>query len=202
MGRPKGSKNKLPKSKLQEARDLHRIEAEQSLEKFIELVQPKRLLGNIHRETISWWTRQDAKSHQLTLLPRDHQKSSLMGLRAAWEVVRNPAIRILYISSTSNLAIKQLKFIKDILTSDVVRLLWPDLIHKEEARREKWTEREVSIDHPKRKSVYIRDPTIFTAGLTSNIVGLHCDIAILDDVVVEGNAYIEEGREKTKNQYS
>jgi phage terminase large subunit-like protein len=202
MPRPKGSKNKLKKTKLQEARDIHRIEAEQSLERFIELVQPRRLLGNIHRETIQWWTRQDAKSHQLTLLPRDHQKSSLMGLRAAWEVVRNPAIRILYISSTSNLAIKQLKFIKDILTSDVVRLLWPELIYKEEAKREKWTEREISIDHPKRKAEYIRDPTLFTAGLTSNIVGLHCDIAILDDVVVEGNAYIEEGREKTKNQYS
>ncbi len=202
MGRPKGSPNKQKKSPLQEHRDSLKEECELSFERFIEVVQSKRLLGNIHREAISWWTRQDSKDHQLTLLPRDHMKSALMGLRAAWEVVKNPAIRILYISSTSNLAVKQLKFIKDILTSDQVRLLWPDLIHQEEAKREKWTEREISVDHPRRKSEYIRDPTIFTAGLTSNIVGLHCDIAILDDVVVEGNAYLEEGREKAKNQYS
>ena len=203
MGRPKGSKNKTKvDTKLNQARDDHRIRAETDFIYFIEIVQPKRLLGNIHRETISWWSRQDAKSHQLVLLPRDHMKSALMGLRVAWEITRNPAIRVLYISSTSNLAIKQLKFIKDILTCDNYRVLWPDMIYKEEARREKWTEREISVDHPKRKAEYIRDPTVFTAGLTTNIVGLHCDIAVMDDVVVEGNAYLEEGREKTKNQYS
>jgi phage terminase large subunit-like protein len=76
------------------------------------------------------------------------------------------------------------------------------MINKEEARREKWTEREVSVDHPIRKLESIRDPTIFTAGLTSNIVGMHCDIAILDDVVVQANAYQEENRDKVKEQYS
>ena len=76
------------------------------------------------------------------------------------------------------------------------------MIVKEEAKREKWTEREISLDHPARKEAYIRDPSIFTAGLTSNIVGMHCDIAVLDDVVVQGNAYTEEGREKVRDQYS
>src|SRR5712671_7922163 len=104
MGRPKGAKNKLKQTVLEQHRDQIRQSCICSFEKYIETVQPMRLLGNIHRETISWWTRQDAKDHQLTLLPRDHMKSALMGLRAAWEVVKNPAIRILYISSTSNLA--------------------------------------------------------------------------------------------------
>lgn len=189
-------------SKLQEARDLHRIEAEADLIKFIEIVQPHRLLGNIHREVISWWTRSEAHNHQLLLLPRDHMKSALIGLRVAWELTRDPTLRILYISSTSNLAIKQLKFIKDILTSDNYRALWPDMILAEEGRREKWTEKEISVDHPSRRQHYVRDPSIFTAGLTSNIVGMHCDIAVLDDVVVQGNAYTEEGREKVKDQYS
>ena len=31
---------------------------------------------------------------------------------------------------------------------------------------------------------------------------MHCDIAVLDDVVVQENAYTEEGREKVKSQYS
>jgi hypothetical protein len=38
--------------------------------------------------------------------------------------------------------------------------------------------------------------------LTTSITGLHCDIAVLDDVVVRENAYTEDGREKTKQQYS
>src|SRR5882757_8789372 len=168
-----------------------------SLAEFIALVHPRRVLGNIHREVIQWWTRQDAKSHQLLLLPRDHMKSALIAYRVAWELTKDPTLRVLFISSTSNLATKQLKFIKDIFTSDTYRLYWPEMVYKEEAKREKWTEREISLDHPKRKEESVRDPSIFTAGLTTNIVGLHCDIAVLDDVVVHANVYTEDGRDKT-----
>lgn len=191
-----------PKSEVQKLRDERRELAEKSLISFINLVHPKRMLGNIHREVISWWTSGDAKSHQLLLLPRDHMKSALIAYRVAWELTRDPTLRVLYISSTSNLATKQLKFIKDIFTDDVYRLYWPDMVIPEEAKREKWTEREISLDHPKRRAESIRDPSIFTAGLTSNIVGMHCDIAVLDDVVVQSNAYLEDGRQKVIDQYS
>lgn len=194
----------LPKKKsveLSPERMQHRLAAEASLEYFINLVHPNRYLGNIHREVIQWWCREGAKSHQLLLLPRDHMKSAMVAYRVAWELTRDPTLRVLYISSTSNLAIKQLKFIKDIFTNDTYRLYWPDMVVKDEAKREKWTEREISLDHPRRKEEHIRDPSIFTAGLTSNIVGLHCDIAVLDDVVVQSNAYTEEGREKVSEQY-
>lgn len=193
---------KRSSTKLSEANQDLKTLAESDLEEFIKLVHPRRLLGNIHREVIRWWTRSEAHPHQLLLLPRDHMKSALVAYRVAWELTRDPTLRILFISSTSNLATKQLKFIKDILTSDTYRLYWPEMIEKEEAKREKWTEREISVDHPLRKAESVRDPSIFTAGLTSNIVGLHCDIAVLDDVVVQGNAYLEEGRNKVKDQYS
>jgi hypothetical protein len=160
------------------------------------------VLGAIHREVISWWTRDDRKSHQLLLLPRDHMKSALVAFRVAWEITRNPTVRVLYISSTANLATKQLKFIKDILTSDIYRFYWPEMVNVEEMKREKWTETEISVDHPRRKEEAVRDPTIFTAGLTTTITGMHCDIAVLDDVVVKENAYTEEGRDKVKGQYS
>jgi phage terminase large subunit-like protein len=176
--------------------------AEANLEDFIKLVHPKRCLGNVHREVINWWTRGDAKNHQLLLLPRDHMKSALIAYRVAWELTKDPTLRVLFISSTSNLATKQLKFIKDIFTHDNYRIFWPEMVNKEETKREKWTEREISLDHPLRAEWSIRDPSIFTAGLTSNIVGMHCDIAVLDDVVVQGNAYTDDGREKVKDQYS
>ena len=188
-------------NKTEQAKDQRRKLAESSLEEFIKLVHPKRMLGNIHREVISWWTASNSKHHQLLLLPRDHMKSALVAYRCAWELTKNPTLRILYISSTSNLAIKQLKFIKDILTDSRYRTYWPDMVNQEEAKREKWTEREIAVDHPLRYEESIRDPSIFTAGLTTNIVGLHCDIAVLDDVVVQSNAYTAEGRSKVKDQY-
>ena len=192
----------MAKTKLSDTREARKLLAELDLAEFIKLVHPRRLLGNIHREIIGWWTRQDANNQQLLLLPRDHQKSALAAYRTTWELTKDPTKRILYISSTSNLATKQLKFIKDILTSDTYRIYWPDMVDQDDAKREKWTEREISVDHPLRKDWAIRDPSIFTAGLTSNIVGLHCDIAVMDDVVVQANAYTKEGREKVKDQYS
>lgn len=190
-----------PKSK-PSSKDLLRQAAEQDLETFIRLVHPQRELGAVHLDVIGWWNRQEAKSHQLLLLPRDHQKSALTAYRVAWEITRNPAIRILYISSTQNLAAKQLKFIKDILTSDTYMSVWPEMVSREESKREKWTESEISVDHPLRKQEIVRDPTVFTAGLTTGITGLHCDIAVLDDVVVDDNAYTEEGRRKVRAQAS
>jgi phage terminase large subunit-like protein len=182
--------------------DLIRTAAEEDLYTFIKLVAPHRVLGECHRELIRWWTREDAKDHQLTLLPRDHQKSAMIAYRVAWEIIRNPAVTILYISSTSNLAEKQLKFIKDILDSRIVRRYWPDLLNPDEGKREKWSSSEIAVDHPIRKREGIRDPTVFTAGLTTSITGLHCNIAVLDDVVVQENAYTKEGRDKVTTQYS
>lgn len=183
-------------------KDLIREQAENDLLSFIRLVHPGRVLGLIHEEVINWWCREDAKSHQLLLLPRDHGKSALVAYRVAWEITRNPAIRVLYISSTANLAQKQLKFIKDILTSDIYTFYWPQMVLPTEGLREKWTESEFAVDHPKRKQEAVRDPTVFSAGLTTTITGMHCDIAVLDDVVVYENAYTVDGRDKTKSQYS
>lgn len=182
--------------------DQIREKAESDLSSFIKLVAPHRLLGHIHEELITWWNRQEAKQHQLVLLPRDHMKSALLAYRVAWRITKNPAVRVLYISSTANLAEKQLKMIKDILTSRKYKQYWPDMVNDDEGRREKWTASEIAIDHPIRKAEGIRDPTVFTGGLTTSLTGLHCDIACLDDVVVQENAYTEEGREKVRMQYS
>lgn len=190
------------KDKKAELKDEIKALAEADLETFIKLIHPNRILGAVHKELLRWWSKEDKKSHQLVLLPRDHQKSALLAYRVAWAITRNPAIRILYISSTANLAIKQLKFIKDILTCDQYRFYWPEMVNVEEAKREKWTNTEISVDHPKRKAELIRDPTIWTAGLTTNIVGMHCDVACMDDVVTAANGDTEEGRNTVSSQYS
>ena len=183
-------------------KDSIRLAAEDDLFAFIKLIAPHRVLGQLHRDVIKWWTRDEAFDHQMCLFPRDHQKSAMIAYRAAWEITKNPAITILYISSTSGLAEKQLKFIKDILISPIYTRYWPEMINKDEGKRTKWTEREIMVDHPKRTEEGVRDATVFTAGLTKQITGLHCNIAILDDVVVKENAYTNEGRKKVADQYS
>lgn len=169
---------------------------------FVRLVFPKQVIGSVHEELALWWTREDAKTHQIVLLPRDHGKSRWVAFRVAWEITRRPWIRVLYISATANLAEKQLGFIKQILTSSIYRRYWPEMVHPDEGKRAKWTNSEIAVDHPKRIEEGIRDPTIFTGGLTTSLTGLHCDVAVLDDVVVFENAYTEEGRTKVQSQYS
>lgn len=183
-------------------RDETRTLAEADLESFIRLVAPKQVMGSIHTEVCNWWSRRDHKRFQLLLLPRDHQKSRLVAFRVAHAITRDPTIRVLYISSTANLAEKQLKFIKDILTSPIYRKYWPEMVNIDEGKRERWTTTEISVDHPKRKEEGVRDPTIFTGGLTTNLVGMHCDIAVMDDTVTGENALTEEGRHKVESQYS
>jgi hypothetical protein len=186
----------------QDKLDQIRLAAEADLVTFIKLVSPRTVLGSVHKEVCDWWTRSDAKSHQLTLLPRDHQKSRLMGYRVAWWLTNHPDHRILYISSTANLAEKQLKFIKDLLTSKIYRRYWPEMVNESVDKREKWTNSEISLDHPIRAEEGVRDPSVFTAGLTTSITGMHCDVAVLDDAVVQENAYTNDGRAKVKDQYS
>lgn len=176
--------------------------AENDLLFFIRLIAPEQVLGGCHEDVISWWTRPDSKSHQILLFPRDHQKSRLVAYRVAWELTKDPTLRILYISATANLAEKQLGFIKTILTSEVYRRYWPLHVNAEEGKRKRWTTSEIMLDHPLREAEKVRDPSIFTAGLTTSITGMHCDIAVLDDVVVYENAYTKEGRERVKSQYS
>jgi len=176
--------------------------AESDLMTFITLVAPHRVLGHCHRDLVKWWLRPGAGDHQMALLPRDHQKSTMVAYRCAWEITRNPAVTILYISATSGLAEKQLKFIKDILQHPKYRKYWPAMTNKDEGKRERWTTTEIMVDHPERVKEGVRDATVFAAGLTTSITGLHCNIAVLDDVVVKENAYTLDGRSKVEGQYS
>lgn len=176
--------------------------AEADLLTFIKLVAPEQVLGACHEEVLKWWYRPEASTHQLLLFPRDHQKSRLVAYRVVWELTKDPTLRVLYISATANLAEKQLSFMKSILTSPIYRRYWPDHVNVDEGKRKKWTNSEIMLDHPAREQWNVRDPSIFTAGLTTTITGMHCDIAVMDDVVIYENAYSKEGREKVKSQYS
>lgn len=175
---------------------------EADLTTYIRTVAPYRILGAVHEDLLNWWERSEAKDNQLVLLPRAHQKSQLAAFRVAWYLTRHPELQILYVSATADLAEQQLNLIKNILTSPKHMMFWPELVDLEEGRREKWTNTEIKLDHPKRKAEGIRDPSIKAAGLTTNITGFHANVVVLDDIVVPNNAYTMDGRNKVAKLYS
>lgn len=182
--------------------ELVKKRAEESLLYFAKLVNPRRMYGPIHEELFEWWTRPGKKDNQLALLPRGHQKSHCAAVKAAWDLTRDPSITILYVSATSQLAEAQLYAIKQILTSDIYNLLWPEMVNDREGARETWTTKDIIVDHPLRRLEAVRDSSVAARGVTSNITGLHCDAIYLDDLVVPNNAYTQDGRSKVEALYS
>lgn len=169
-----------------------RADAEADLGTFAVLVNPTYVYGDIHFEVFRWLER--GEFDQLILLPRDHLKSHCLAVWSAWWITKHPDTSILYTSATLTLAKKQLYAIKNILTSATYRRYWPEMVNAEENRREKWTETEIMVDHPARAKAQTRDATVMAASIDANTTGLHCQVLVLDDIVVPENAYTEAGR--------
>lgn len=185
----------------QEAKEI-RETAMNDLFFFARLVNPGYMYGDIHKEIFQWMQDysifgidEDKNSNKLIMLPRAHLKSHMVATWSAWLVTRHPEITMLYLSATSGLAEKQLYAIKNIFESKTYTRYFPEYINPQDGKREKWTNTEISIDHPKRSSEGVRDPTIATAGLTTNTTGWHADVLVPDDLVVPENAYTEAGRD-------
>lgn len=175
--------------------------AEDDLFYFACLVNPKRLYGEIHKEVFRWLMK-EGTINQLLLLPRAHMKSHCIAVWVAWWVTKYPEVTVLYLSATSELAEKQLKAIKDILTSPIYRRYWPEMVNPDEGKRERWSATQIAVDHPKRKIEGVRDSTVAAAGLTTTTTGWHADVIVPDDVVVPENAYTEDGRRKVASAMS
>ena len=200
------AKRKLDKMP-QEAKDLREL-ALSDLYTFARLVNPGYVYGEVHREIFKWlegytlYGSGSGSSNMLIMLPRAHLKSHMVATWAAWIITRHPEVTMLYTSATSALAETQLYAIKNILTSTTYSRYFPEYVHPQEGKREKWNNSAISIDHEKRKREGIRDATITAAGLTTNTTGWHADIILADDLVVPENAYTEDGRESVLKKSS
>lgn len=177
---------------------------------FARLVNKGYMYGQVHDEIYRWMQEytlygsggEDLTSNKLIMLPRAHLKSHMVATWCAWMIARHPEITMLYVSATAELAITQLYAVQNILAGSTFMRYFPEYIHPQEGKREKWSSVKISVDHPKRKSEGIRDATIATAGLTTNTTGWHADVVVADDLVVPENAYTEEGRESVKKKTS
>ena len=184
----------------QKALDI-RERAKTDLMFYAKLMNPGYMYGSIHREVFAWMQEYElfGKGSELTgnkllLLPRAHLKSHCVAVWVSWIILRHPEVTILYVSATAELAQTQLFAIQNIIGSSIFSRFFPEYIHPQEGKRERWSTSKLSVDHPKRSKENIRDATITTAGLTTNTTGWHADIIAADDLVVPENAYTEDGR--------
>lgn len=181
---------------------LVRTLCEESFYDYIRTVAPYAVMGQVHKDFCEFLQHNpDKASYLLGLLPRGHRKSFIIGMYCCWRIMKNPAITILYYSSTTDLAEKQLRSIKQTLESKLHQKLWPDLIDPVEGNRDKWSASEICVDSPIRAKEGIRDSTVATAGLTTTTTGAHADLIILDDLV-EPNNNNPAGRRLVEERYS
>ena len=176
---------------------------------FAKLVNPGYMYGSIHREIFHWMQDyslfgqgENLTSNKFIMLPRAHLKSHMVATWVAWIIMRHPEITIFYVSATSELASIQLYNIKNILGGSVFMKYWPEYIHPDVGKRDKWSENKIHIDHPKRVSEGVKNATVAIAGLTTTTTGWHADIICADDLVVPENAYTEEGRSSVSKKVS
>lgn len=176
---------------------------------FARLVNPGYMYGEVHKEIFKWLQEytlfgqgEQQSSNKLIMLPRAHLKSHMVATWASWIITRHPEITMLYVSATAELAEMQLFAIQNVLGSSIYQRYFPEYINPQEGKREKWNQRKFSIDHVKRRLEGIRDPTVSTAGLTTNTTGWHADIVLADDLVVPENAYTGEGRDSVSKKSS
>lgn len=176
---------------------------------FAKLVNPGYVYGEVHKGIFRWLQdynlfglNSQLSSNKLIMLPRAHLKSHMVATWCAWIITRHPEITILYLSATAELAETQLFAVQNILASKTYQRYFPEYINPQEGSRERWSQRKISIDHIKRSLEGTRDPTIATAGLTTNTTGWHADVIIGDDLVVPENAYTEDGRDSVRKKAS
>lgn len=189
---------KKPEDAVEILRELCRI----SFYDYIKTVAPYAVMGQVHKDFCGFLQNNpDKAQYLLGLLPRGHRKSFIIGMYCCWRIMMNPAITILYYSSTTDLAEKQLRSIKQTLDSKIHQKLWPTLINPIEGNREKWSSSEICVDSPVRAKEGVRDATVSTAGLTTTTTGAHADLIVLDDLV-EPNNNNPSGRKLVEERYS
>jgi len=179
-----------------------RFRAEHDLFYFAQLINPQYMYGNIHEEVFRWLSGDDTGDNQLLLLPRAHLKSHCIAVWTVWQITKDPTTSIIYLTAGEDLGMAQMYAMKNMITSADYATIWPDMVEKDEGKRDKWSAWAINVDHPARKGAGIRDNTILIKTVKSNFTGLHCEKLVLDDVVVPGNAYTATGRRDVQRTIS
>tara|TARA_R110002020_G_scaffold26072_8_gene84392 strand:+ start:4062 stop:5405 length:1344 start_codon:yes stop_codon:yes gene_type:complete len=127
-------------------------------------------------------------------LPRGIGKTSQMIARCAWEIGRNPSVRIKYIQQSDKDATRTTQLVKQIIESEKYRLIFPHVLPEPDL----WGKQEFRV---KTESVQ-RDATMEAKGIFGRAGG-RADILIADDVCDLRNSIQQPAlREQVKEFWS
>ncbi len=146
-----------------------------------------KLLTGLHLE---WFQALMENQFLLLLAPRGHLKSTVATTcYPLWRLAKNPGLRILIIAETQGIARKLLDAIKQHITlNDAFRKRFGTW----DANAAKWTEDSITIP----RNRVVKEPSLACGGVLGNLVSMHNDLIILDDVVSNTNSYTPGQREK------
>lgn len=144
------------------------------------------------------WQDLCSKHDRLVLMaPTDHGKSSQISVgRVTWELGRNTDLRIVLLSSTSSLAIKNLGTIKQtILLNHRLRKVFPRLKpEKRSGRTRAWWTDAIIVE---RSDLTNKDYSIQALGIHGSYEGSRCDLFVPDDMNDMDNTHTQGMRDIT-----
>ena len=160
--------------------------------------QGKEELGTFHKELCNFVT-DNKRKKKLILLPRGHLKSTLVTIGyCVQQIALNPNIRILIQSATWQTAVDFVTEIKRHLEgNEELRRLFPEIAQAVDERTE-WAQDRITV---KRTDTNIKGPTVWAAGIDTNLVGSHPDMVVFDDVHNRDNTMTREQVEKVILRY-
>jgi predicted phage terminase large subunit-like protein len=164
--------------------------------KFVLQVEKGKIpLAPVHKK-LAKFIQDDTHKKKLILMPRGHLKSTLVTIGySVQQIAKNPNIRILLLSATWQMAVDFLTEIKNNLTRNETFIeLYGDLAQEPT----EWSQDRITL---KRTDMNIKGPTVWAAGIDSNLVGSHPDMIIFDDVVNRDNTQTREQIDKVILRY-
>jgi phage terminase large subunit-like protein len=114
-------------------------------------------------------------SKALVELPRDHGKSTQVCARLAWELGRDPSLRVKIVCASEAIAGERGRFLREAIHKNSrVRLVFPNL-----APQKPWTDMRFSVARP----ANVIGPSVTAIGIDGASTGTRADLLVCDDIV-------------------
>ena len=127
-------------------------------------------------------------------LPRGHGKTSNMAARVAWEIGKNPEIRVKIVACTDDEASKTVTMIRKLVESDEYRKVFPNI---EADNSASWGNTAFTV----KRARLIRDPTVEAVSVFGRAGG-RSDLLVADDICDLRNAVQQPSlREQVKESW-
>lgn len=129
-------------------------------------------------------------------LPRGHGKSVQCAIREAWEIGRNPCIRIKHVGQTVAKAQEQIRMVVQIMRSEIYRQVFPEIRLNKPAPQDEGSNELLVRNNSMHKDATMQAVNIFGRA------GGRCDLLVGDDVCdLKNSVLVPAERSKVKEAW-